>query len=242
MRFDRLIARNLGFTRSGVTRLLKQGRVADSGGNAIRDPRWPVPSLPLEILLDGQPVLLREEHHVLQHKPVGVVTATEHPEHPTAYALLEEEPLHGELRAVGRLDLDCSGLLLWTTDGKLIQRLTHPKHAVRRTYHVELARPWAPLPDEFELEDGHRPREVQLEALTLEAVHPALVRSPGAELFASITLTSGKYHEVKRIFAALGSHVVALCRVRHGSIELPRDLPAGESIAIDLPALVGAMG
>ncbi len=239
MRFDRLIARNLGFTRSGVTRLLRQGRIANAEGTPIRDPRWTVPGLPLEIQVDGQAVLLCDERHVLQHKPIGVVTATDHPEHPTAYALLESEPLHGELRAVGRLDLDCSGLLLWTTDGKLIQRLTHPKHAVPRTYHVELARAWAPVPDNLELEDGHRPQVVALERLDPEQAHPALVRSPEAEHLASITLTSGKYHEVKRIFAALGSHVVALCRVRHGDIELPRDLPAGEAVPIDLPALVG---
>ena len=79
---------------------------------------------------------------VVLNKPLGCVTALRDPRHPTAYALLRGAPLFDELRPVGRLDLDTSGLLFWTTDGQEIQRLTHPKRAVPRTYQAALAGPF----------------------------------------------------------------------------------------------------
>src|SRR5262249_38954309 len=155
--------------------------------------------------------------------PVGCVTALADPRHLTAYALLDGAPLHAELRPVGRLDLDTSGLLLWSTEGTVIQRLTHPKRAVPRTYQAALARPFRTPPPSFTLEDGHRPALAALEPLERTDAHPGLAVPAEAAAFASITLTGGAYHEARRIFAALGSHVLALCRVSYGKLALPRD-------------------
>ena len=129
---------------------------------------------------------------------------------------------------VGRLDRETSGLLLWTTDGAEIQRLTHPKRAVPRTYHAALAQAHRPLPADLVLDDGHRPRVDALVAAgarrgASEPRPPAPTRPSSS----SITIIGGAYHEVRRIFAALGSHVFGLCRVRFGDIELPRDLAPG---------------
>ena len=141
--------------------------------------------------------------------------------------------MHAELKAVGRLDLDATGLLLWTTETPRIHALTHPKRGVPRTYHVALARPWRlPARDEQDrvhvrLDDGTRPRIVTLDALPELERHPALVPPPGTEALASITLLDGAYHEVKRIFAALGSHVLRLSRVAHAGLELPVALEPG---------------
>ena len=96
---------------------------------------------------------------VALNKPLGCVTALRDPRHPTAYELLRGAPLFGELRPVGRLDLDTSGLLIWSTDGTEIQRLTHPKRAVPRTYQAALAGPFAPLPAKLVLDDGHEPQD-----------------------------------------------------------------------------------
>ena len=157
------------------------------------------------------------------------MTALRDARHPTAYALLRDAPLHAELRPVGRLDIDTSGLLLWTTDGAEIQRLTHPKRAVPRTYQAALARAPGPLPADLVLDDGlspaHRARSCRWRAPMRTRASPS---PPRHAALASITITGGAYHEVRRIFAALGSHVLALCRVRFGDIELPRDLAAGE--------------
>jgi 16S rRNA pseudouridine516 synthase len=225
-RLDILLARNLGWSRAAARAAVDEGRVA-VGGVVVKDARMDVApaALPLAATIDGEPVPLFDSARVLLNKPIGCVTALRDPRHPTAYALLEDAPLHAELRPVGRLDRESSGLLLWTTDGAEIQRLTHPKRAVPRTYQAALTGDYRPLPADLVLEDGHRPHVDALAPLSRADAHPSLEVPPEARLLASITITGGAYHEVRRIFAALGSHVVGLCRVRFGDFELPRDLP-----------------
>jgi 16S rRNA pseudouridine516 synthase len=227
-RLDALLARNLGWSRTAVRAAIADGRVHVAGA-AADDPRREVPptDLPLSATVDDAPVSLFDTARVLLNKPIGCVTALRDPRHPTAYALLRGAPLHAELRPVGRLDVDTSGLLLWTTDGAEIQRLTHPKRAVPRTYQAALARAHQPLPASLTLDDGHRPQIDDLSPLARADAHPSLALPADAAALASITITGGAYHEVRRIFAALGSHVLALCRVRFGDLDLPRDLLPG---------------
>lgn len=156
------------------------------------------------------------------------MTALRDARHPTAYALLRAAPLFPELRPVGRLDLDTSGLLYWTTDGPEVQRLAHPRRAVPRTYEAALARPFRAPPSDLVLADGHRPRIAALEPLERGAEHPSLAVPPEASALARITIVGGAYHEVRRIFAALGSHVLALCRTGFGRLSLPVDLGPGD--------------
>src|SRR5262245_31469158 len=207
---------------------MAEDRVAIAGATAS-DPRRDVSAgeLPLAATVDGAPVTLVDSARILLNKPVGCVTALRDPRHPTAYALLRGAPLFAELRAVGRLDIDTSGLLLWTTDGAEIQRLTHPKRAVPRTYQAALANDHRPLPADLVLDDGHRPRIDDLSPLARADAHPSLGVPSDTRALASITITGGAYHEVRRIFAALDSHVLALCRVRFGNLDLPRDLAPG---------------
>jgi 16S rRNA pseudouridine516 synthase len=229
-RLDALLALNLGCSKTKARDVIADGRVHAAHGAELTDPRLEVAdaALPLAVTVDDEPRALVAVSHVLQHKPTGCVTALDDARHPTAYALLREAPLHGELRPVGRLDLDTSGLLLWTTEGAWLQRLTHPKRAVPRTYHAALARPFrrAP-PDGLTLDDGHRPTITALEPLPRGAAHPALHVPDEAAAFATITIVGGAYHEVRRIFAALDSHVLGLCRVSFGRLALPLDLPSG---------------
>jgi 16S rRNA pseudouridine516 synthase len=228
-RLDVLIARNLGWSRAAARAAIDDGVVSIDGAPAT-GARADIDAarLPVDAVVDGERVALFDVARVLLNKPLGCVTALRDPRHPTAYELLRDAPLHAELRPVGRLDIDTTGLLLWTTDGAEIQRLTHPKRAVPRTYQAALACPPAPLPADLVLEDGLRPRIEALMPLDRADAHPSLAVPGDATAFASITITAGAYHEVRRIFAALGSHVLALCRVRFGQIDLPPDLPAGE--------------
>ena len=242
-RLDELLARNLGLSKTAARRLLAEGRVAAADGTALVDPRAVVgagtdaDAAPARVHVDGTEVVLHRTALVLLHKPAGVVTALRDALHPTAYALVRAAPLHAELRPVGRLDLDTTGLLLWTTDGALVQRLTHPKRRVPRTYEAALARPFAPPPAaalaNLVLADGHRPDIAALEPLAADAPHPGLVVPPDAAALARITVVGGAYHEVRRIFAALGNHVLALCRTRFGDYALPADLPSGTWRLID---------
>jgi 16S rRNA pseudouridine516 synthase len=228
MRFDVLLARNTGWSRTAVRGAIAAGRVRIAGA-VVENPRLEVPDgdLPLGVEVDDVGHLLYDRARLMLNKPVGCVTALRDDRHPTAYALLRDAPLWGELRAAGRLDLDSSGLLLWTTDGAEIQRLTHPKRAVPRTYQAALAGPFNSLPANLVLEDGHQPQVSVLETLAPTDAHPSLQIPPETSTLATITVVGGAYHEVRRIFAALGSHVLGLCRVRFGEHQLPKDLPPG---------------
>ena len=91
----------------------------------------------------------------------------------------------------------------------------------------DLTQPFVQPPPGFTLDDGHQPHITGLVEIDVAQAHPWLVRTDEARLWASITITGGAYHEVRRIFAALGSHVTALCRVSYGNLALPEDLPPG---------------
>ena len=236
IRLDALLARNLGCSKTAAAALLAAGRVLDEVGQVLADRRRAVDeaTLPLPVSVDGARRALVAEAHVLLNKPTGVVTALRDPVHRTAYELVRAAPLHGELRPVGRLDMETTGLLLWTSDGAWVSRLTHPKREVPRTYEAALARPHRPLPHELVLDDGHRPRVQTLTALARDAAHPSLLAPPETAAFATITVVGGAYHEVRRIFAALGSHVLGLCRVGFGRLTLPRGLAMGDFVPIDI--------
>jgi 16S rRNA pseudouridine516 synthase len=224
-RLEQALARNLGCSRSEARRLLADGAVSDAEGPVV-DPRREV-TLPWEATVDGHPLTLLDVCHLMLNKPAGYLTALRDARHPVAYTLLRDAPLAAELRPVGRLDVDTTGLLLWTTDGQWLHRLTHPKRRVPRTYQAALARPFRSAPDDLVLDDGHRPHIEHLAALDRADLHPSLAAAPEATAYATITIVGGAYHEVRRIFAALGSHVLALCRVGFGRLSLPRDLPPG---------------
>ncbi len=229
-RLEQLLARNLGCSRADARRLVIRQAITDHRGQVLADPRLEVDATetPVAIRLDDRVVALHDSAHVLLNKPVGCVTALTDPVHPVASSYLQNAPLATELRAVGRLDLDTSGLLLWTTDGGWLQRLTHPKRRVPRTYQAALARPFTPLTGTLVLHDGHIPQIDTLEIVDADRLHPSLARPADAQVYATITIIGGAYHEVRRIFAALDSHVVALCRVAFGDLLLPRDLPSGQ--------------
>ena len=236
-RLDVLLARNLACSRTAAARLIQAGCVRDDAGRVLDERRTEIPpgALPATVVIDDERrVALHDAVHLMLNKPLGVVTALRDERHSTAFELVQDAPLASELRAVGRLDLDTTGLLLWTTDGQWVQRLTHPKRQIPRTYQAALARPFRPIPSDFTLEDGHRPTITALEVVERSALHPSLTASDEATLCAQITVVGGAYHEVRRIFAALGSHVHALCRTAFGRLPLPHDLAPSHYVTVDL--------
>src|SRR5690606_31643471 len=158
--------------------------------------------LPMELVVQGALLRLREHAHVMLHKPVGVVTSHSDPHLPTAWALLDDAPMHQLLRAVGRLDLDATGLLLWTTDTPKVHALTHPKRAVPREYQVALARGYSePERDDegniaLTLADGSRPRIVELISLAAAHPHPALLTPDGLQNMPRVYLPADAHYNV----------------------------------------------
>lgn len=232
-RLEQLLVRNTHFSRAQARQLLRSGAVSLPAGARV-DERLEPAALPITVRIHEREYVLHDSSHVLLNKPLGCVTALKDQQHAVAYDFLNGAVLKNELRPIGRLDLDTSGLLLWTTDGLWLQRLTHPKRKVPRTYHAALTRPFVQPPDGFALADGHRPHITDLREIDEAAAHPSLARPEGSMLFASVTITGGAYHEVRRIFAALGSHVTALCRVSFGNLQLPEDMALGEHRPVQL--------
>lgn len=226
-RVDQLLS-SLGYgSRREAQALCDAGRVRVAGV-ALDDASRRVD--PLEVTLDGAPLEFPQGLLVVMHKPLGVVCSHDSREGPRVYDLLPPRWLRRapKVTTVGRLDKDTSGLLLLTDQGALVQRLTSPKHHVEKVYVATLDRePGEALVGAFAagvdlVEDG-----AQVKTL------PAVVRVLG-ERRAEVRLHEGRYHQVRRMFAAVGFHVVALERTRLGEWTLG-ELAPGAWRAVPLP-------
>lgn len=223
VRLDKLLA-NLGYgSRREIQNLARAGailldgsEVADAGDRIALDP-----DLPARLTIDRAPVDPLPGLCLMLHKPLGV-TCSHKEAGPLVYGLLPERWRRRDppLSTVGRLDKETSGLLLLTDDGALLHRIIAPKANVAKRYRVALDRPL----------DGTEAATFASGTLMLEGEDRPLlpvqleVEDP---THCAVTLTEGRYHQVRRMFAAVGNHVVALHRDRIGGLDLPTDLPAG---------------
>jgi 16S rRNA pseudouridine516 synthase len=222
-RLDRLLA-NLGYgSRREVHTLVAAGLVI-LDGEKLKDPSARV-TLDLDLAdrmtIRGARLDPPSPLTLVMHKPLGVVCSHREPGR-SIYELLPPRwraRMPG-LSTVGRLDADTSGLLLITDDGQLLHRIISPKSEVTKRYHVTLDRPLHG--DEAAIFAGG---EMMLESET-EPLLPAVLETLGPRS-AHLTISEGRYHQVRRMFAAVGNHVVALHRDRIGALDLPADLEAG---------------
>ncbi len=218
---------NLGYgTRREVTTLCELRRVTDADGSPVRptDP-WDHDTLRVDgELLDPPPSSV-----LMLHKPVGYVCSTTDATNPVVYELLpprfrSRSPL---MSPVGRLDRDTSGLLLITDDGAFNHRLTSPRSHVPKVYEATVAEP---LRGTEAALFGSGALQLDGETAPLK---PAMLEVVSAHC-ARVTLTEGKYHQVRRMFAAVGHHVVQLERVAVGALSLG-ELPSGSWRVLTAP-------
>lgn len=216
LRLDRLLARASGLSRSDAQRAIRRGEVRVDGVS-LTDPAAHVPG-DARIELAGVTLAATGPRYFMLHKPVGYVCATTDREHRTVLDLLDI-PNKAGLHIAGRLDLDATGLVLITDDGDWSHRVTAPRHGIPKTYRVTLAAPLgaaaaAALRTGVALRGEARPcAPAELEVL--------------GETEVRVTITEGRYHQVKRMFAAIGNHVVQLHRERIGELRLDPGLAAG---------------
>lgn len=218
MRLDKFISQQLEISRAIAGREIRARNVTVDG-EVVREAAFKV--LPEhEVAHDGN-VLLQQNgpRYFMLNKPEGYVCATEDEINPTILYFIEE-PMAWKLHAAGRLDIDTTGLVLLTDDGQWSHRITSPRHHCEKTYRVTLAETVDPeLVTRFA--DG-----IMLQGeseLTKAAVLEIL-----DDKQARVTLSEGRYHQVKRMFAACGNHVVALHRESVGDIALDEALEPGE--------------
>ena len=216
MRLDKLLSRLGAASRSGCRDLLRAGRVKVDG-ETVKDGSREVAPHAL-VTLDGETLDTRMTRHLMMHKPAGVLTALEDRKCQTVMDLLP--PVYTSLNCmpVGRLDKDTTGLLLFTTDGELAHRLLSPARHVDKVYEAEVE-------GELTQEDAARfAAGIPLKDFTALPAKLAIL-SPS---LARITVREGKFHQVKRMFGAVGKPVMALRRLSFGPVDLDASLKPGE--------------
>jgi 16S rRNA pseudouridine516 synthase len=217
MRLDKFLSQNSDHSRSLIQQAIKAGRVtvneviAKKGDQKLSGNE--------RVTFDEKLVEAFQTRYLMLHKPLGYVCANSDGEHPVVVDLINL-PRGQELQIVGRLDIDTTGLVLLTDDGQWNHRITSPRHECPKTYRVTTA---APIDKEvielfargIQLHGEKAPtRPAQLELLSAQE--------------ARLHIHEGKYHQVKRMFAAVGNHVASLHREAIGSIELDPLLLEGQ--------------
>jgi 16S rRNA pseudouridine516 synthase len=217
MRLDKYIAQTTDLSRALVKLALRNKRVL-LNGEQVKDASVQV-SLTDTVELDSEVLRPVGPRYFMLHKPLGYISATTDNDHPTVLDLLDE-PNKKILHIAGRLDIDTTGLVLVTDDGQWNHRVTSPRHECEKTYYVTLANALV-IDAEQKLQAGLLLNsEKQLtKPATLERLCSNEVR---------LTISEGKYHQVKRMFAALDNRVVELHRERIGDIVLDASLAVGE--------------
>lgn len=211
-------------------------------GEVVDDPEAVFAEDRLELVVEGQPWLTHVKALVMLHKPAGYECSLKPGAWPGVHNLLPVPLRRRGLQPVGRLDQDTTGLLLMTDDGPLLHKLTSPKHHVPKVYEVTCKHPVTQAMCEkllkgVVLDDDPAP----VHAHAAERVMPqSQVESDGKveTLHLRLTLLQGKYHQVKRMVAAVGNRVEGLHRSQIGRLNLPEDLAPGQWRWLDDPKLV----
>ncbi len=242
-RLDKILA-NSGFgSRKDVKKLVRSGRVCING-EVVRESDCHLNVDTDTITVDGEVLAVESNGYFMMNKKAGAVCSTKSDRRQTVYDFLDEKDnrkyLGGNLSTVGRLDADTEGLLVITSDGMLIHRVTFPKYGVPKTYLVYLR---DAVGEEqrrhYEQEVG---RGIHIEADGKDGPAdclPAVIEWKDKKQYhigsgenpadvCTLTVTEGKFHEVKRIFAALGNEVVYLKRLRMNNLYLDESLAPGE--------------
>ncbi|WED68588.2 16S rRNA pseudouridine(516) synthase RsuA [Pectobacterium colocasium] len=218
MRLDKFLSQHLGISRSLVARELRAQRVTVDG-DVVKSGAFKL-SPEHNVEFDGNPLEQQTgPRYFMLNKPQGYVCSTDDPDHPTILYFMDVPVAH-KLHAAGRLDIDTTGLVLLTDDGQWSHRITSPKHQCEKTYLVTLELPLAEdTAAQFTAGVQLHNEKNLTKPATLEKITDHVVR---------LTISEGRYHQVKRMFAAVGNRVVELHRERIGDIWLDSELEPGE--------------
>ncbi len=218
MRLDKYLSDTCIISRTQAASAIRAGRVTVDGRTASKGD-MKINEKQAAVTLDGELLSYSEFIYILMNKPAGVVSATDDVREKTVLSLLPENYASKGLFPAGRLDKDTVGLLVLTNDGKNAHRLLSPKHHVEKEYYVE-------CDGDFEEKDV----DICLKGVMLdgELTKPCILKIDEQKRnCATMILTEGKYHEIKRICAHLGKKVTFLERIRFGSLLLDEKLSRG---------------
>ncbi|MBR1823926.1 MAG: rRNA pseudouridine synthase [Ruminococcus sp.] len=224
MRLDKFISERTEYTRSQIKQLCSKGSVSVNG-SAVKKSDTKIDSDADKVEVCGRSLSAERYSYILLNKPKGYVSSTVDSDGESVLKLVPEDMRTKGLFPAGRLDKDTTGALLFTDDGELAHRICSPNSHISKVYIAELSRPFE---QEYVEKFG--------KGLTLangEVCAPAKVRAAeNAENLAFVELHEGMYHQVKRMFAAVGNHVENLKRISLGGFFLPENLPLGECMCL----------
>jgi len=218
IRLDKIINDCLLVGRKQAKTIIKDGRVSVNGAVVTNSDTKADPELD-QICFDGETLFYQEFHYFVMNKPAGVLSATEDKSQRTIIDLLPDEVDKRKLFPVGRLDKDTTGLIFITDDGDFAHQMTSPKKDISKVYEAQVDGKLDENAIELfasgiVLKDGYRCKPAQLEIVD--------------ENHCRVTVTEGKYHQVKRMLASVGNPVISLKRVQIGDFRLDDSLKSGE--------------
>ena len=222
MRLDKFLCETGFGTRSQVKELLKKGQVIVNGA-VVKKPEQKINEHNDQVLCQGRVASYEKYVYYMLHKPAGVVSATEDRREKTVLDLLQPEDRRDGIFPVGRLDKDTEGFLLLTDDGDLAHRLLSPRKHVDKTYYAKIDG----FVTENHIEQFREGLDIGDEKKTLPAVLEILSSGPETSEI-RITIHEGRFHQVKRMFEAVGCKVTYLKRLSMGAVSLDEALAPGK--------------
>ncbi|MBF7093951.1 rRNA pseudouridine synthase [Streptococcus sp. HF-1907] len=221
MRLDKLLGQAGFGSRNQVKKLIRSQQVRVDGELALRDNLNVDPSLQ-DIRVSGKLLAHSTDVYFMLHKPAGVVSAVSDSQHQTVIDLIRGKDRVDGLYPIGRLDRDTEGLLLITNNGPLGFRMLHPKHHVDKTYYVEVN---GALDSDAPAFFGNG--IAFLDGTVCKPAKLEVISSSDTQSYAHITISEGKFHQVKKMFLAYGVKVTYLRRESFGDFVLDANLPIG---------------
>ena len=220
LRLDKFLA-DVGIgTRTQVKQMIRKGQI-QVNGTVIKKPEYKIDAQKDRVAASGEELSYQKYRYFMLHKPAGCVCATEDRKEKTVLSLVPEE-YRKDLFPVGRLDKDTEGLLLLTNDGDLAHRLLAPKKHVDKTYYAKIEGQVT----EQDVEAFREGIDIGDDKLTMPAVLEILHSSDISEI--QVTIQEGRFHQIKRMFEAVGKKVLYLKRLTMGPLHLDPLLGPGE--------------
>ena len=218
---DKYLSVAANISRADAKKLIKCGRVS-VGGKLVKKAEDKV-SIEEEVLLDGKPISYKKYVYIIMNKPSGILSAATDKRVKTVVDIIPENLKREGLFPVGRLDKTTTGLLIITNDGDFAHKTISPKSYIEKCYYTELdgeltAENKQKIEGGITLSDGTVCRPAKIEMISKREVY--------------ITISEGKYHEIKRMFGVVGLGVNSLHRVSIGGLKLPEGLKTGECVEI----------
>ena len=215
-RIDKIVSSQIGYSRKEVKELIKKKRVTLNDELVIKSDQKLDTNKDI-IKIDGQPITIKKNIYLILNKPKGYISATNDKTMPTVLDLVPTEYIHRNLFPAGRLDKDTTGLMIITDDGDFAHNILSPQKHVPKKYNVTID---IPLTNEM--------KEKFKEGINLidGECKPSILEINDT-YNADVTLTEGRYHQIKRMFGCFNAKVVELKRISIGNLELPKDLEEG---------------